>query len=172
MGLFDRKYCDICGAKLGLILGHRKLEDGTMCKDCEEKLSPFFMERKVSTVAEIKEQLEYRERNRMDVAAFNTTATYGTGTKIYLDENARKFMVTSASNLHQANPDVIRFDQITGCRVDVQERKHEMKRRDAEGNQVSYDPPIYSRSYDFYMIIDVNSPYFNEIRFKLNNREV
>ena len=172
MGLFDRKYCDICGEKLGLILGHRKLEDGMMCKDCEAKLSPLFQERRASTVDEIREQLAYRERNKSEVAAFNTTATYGTSTKIYLDEGARKFMVTSASNIASANPDVIRFDQITGCRVDVQERKREMKHKDQEGNSVSYDPPIYSSVYDFYMIIDVNAPYFNEIRFRLNNREI
>ena len=33
MGLFDKKYCDICGEKIGL-LGNRKLEDGNLCKDC------------------------------------------------------------------------------------------------------------------------------------------
>lgn len=31
MGLFDKKYCDICGEKIGL-LGNRKLEDGNLCK--------------------------------------------------------------------------------------------------------------------------------------------
>jgi len=35
MGLFDKKYCDICGEKIGL-LGNRKLEDGNLCKDCDE----------------------------------------------------------------------------------------------------------------------------------------
>ena len=30
MGLFEKKYCDICGEKIGL-LGNRKLEDGNMC---------------------------------------------------------------------------------------------------------------------------------------------
>ena len=44
MGLFDKKYCDICGEKIGL-LGNRKLEDGNLCKDCARKLSPFFSER-------------------------------------------------------------------------------------------------------------------------------
>ena len=42
MGLFDKKFCDICGDKIGL-LGNRKLEDGNMCKDCAKKLSPFFV---------------------------------------------------------------------------------------------------------------------------------
>ena len=32
MGLFDKKICDICGEKIGL-LGNRKLDDGNLCKD-------------------------------------------------------------------------------------------------------------------------------------------
>ena len=61
MGLFDKKYCDVCSEKIGL-LGNRKLEDGNLCKDCAKKLSPFFNERRHSTVADIKEQLTIRER--------------------------------------------------------------------------------------------------------------
>ena len=49
MGLFDKKYCDICGDKIGL-LGNRKLEDGNLCKNCSKKLSPWFSDRKNSTV--------------------------------------------------------------------------------------------------------------------------
>ena len=33
MGLFDKKFCDVCGEKIGM-LGNRKLEDGNICKDC------------------------------------------------------------------------------------------------------------------------------------------
>ena len=36
MGLFDKKICDICGEKIGL-LGNRKLDDGNLCKDCAKK---------------------------------------------------------------------------------------------------------------------------------------
>lgn len=36
MGLFDKKVCDICGEKIGL-LGNRKLDDGNLCKDCAKK---------------------------------------------------------------------------------------------------------------------------------------
>lgn len=45
MGLFDKKICDICGEKIGL-LGNRKLDDGNLCKDCAKKLSPWFEERR------------------------------------------------------------------------------------------------------------------------------
>ena len=63
MGLFDKKYCDICGEKIGL-LGNRKLENGNLCKTCAKKLSPWFSDRRNSTVEEIKAQLAYREENR------------------------------------------------------------------------------------------------------------
>ena len=55
-----KKYCDICGEKIGL-LGNRKLEDGNLCKDCARKLSPFFSERRNSTVEDIKRQPGYKE---------------------------------------------------------------------------------------------------------------
>ena len=57
MGLFDKKNCDICGKAIGL-LGNRKLADGNCCKDCAAKLSPYFYERKQSTVEDIKKQLD------------------------------------------------------------------------------------------------------------------
>lgn len=175
MGLFDKKYCDVCGEKIGL-MGNRKLEDGNLCKACAAKLSPWFSDRKRSTVEEIKAQLDYREANRDAVAAFHATRTLGRNTKVLLDEDAGKFMVTSARNLSEANPDVIAYAQVTGCDLDIQERRTELKRevKNSEGRteRVSYDPPRYEYSYDFYMIIRVNHPYFDEIRFKLNSSSV
>ena len=76
MGLFDKKYCDICGEKIGL-LGNRKLEDGNLCKDCAKKLSPWFSDRRRSTVEDIKGQLAYREENREKAAQFRTTRSFG-----------------------------------------------------------------------------------------------
>ena len=71
MGLFDKKYCSICGNQIKL-LGNRKLEDGNCCKECASKLFPFFSERRHSTVESIKEQLQYREDNKQEVAAFKS----------------------------------------------------------------------------------------------------
>ena len=45
MGLFSKKNCCICDAKIGL-LGGLKLKDGYLCKDCKKKLSPFLMTEK------------------------------------------------------------------------------------------------------------------------------
>ena len=171
MGLFDKKYCDICGEKIGL-LGNRKLENGNLCKNCAQKLSPWFSDRRRSTVEEIKEQLAYREENKTKVLAFHTTRTLGTNMKVLLDDDAGKFMVTSARDLAEANPDVFEFADVTGCNLDIDESRSEIKREGKDGKEVSYNPPRYEYSYDFYITVFVNNPYFDEIRFKLNSSSV
>ena len=171
MGLFDKKFCDVCGNKIGL-LGNKKLEDGNLCKECEAKLSPWFSERRSSTLEEIKAQLQYREENRAAAAAFQTTRAYGRNCKLLLDENARKFTVTSATNLAEANPDILDYSQVTGCDFSVKENRTEMKRKDNEGHMVSYNPPRYEYAYDFYITISVNNPYFDDMRFRLNPASV
>ena len=102
MGLFDKKYCSICGEKIGL-LGNRKLEDGNLCKDCARKLSPFFSERRHSTVAEIQAQLAYREANREKVAAFHPTRTFNCREYLILDEDKRQLIVTNYRNWKDQN---------------------------------------------------------------------
>ncbi len=172
MGLFDKlfekKECAICGGEIGL-LGNRKLEDGNMCKDCAKKLSPLFSERRHSTVAEIKEQLLYREENEKMLASFNPTVTYGHGRKVHIDMNQKKFIVTYSSNWRGDNPDLISFSQVTACNIDIKERKDEIYDRDKDGNRVSYNPPRYEYSYSFWITINVNSPYFDEIEFELSD---
>ena len=169
--LFEKKECSICGGEIGL-LGNRKLDDGNLCKECASKLSPFFSERRHSTVEQIREQLAYREANKEKVAAFHATRTLGTSPKIYIDEDNRKFMVTGAKNLADANPDVLDFSDVTNCRLDVKEFSNELMQKDKDGNDVSYNPPRYEYFYDFYILIDVNHPYFDEIKFKLNSSSV
>ena len=171
MGLFDKKYCDICGEKIGL-LGNRKLEDGNLCKDCAKKLSPWFSDRRRSTVADIKGQLAYREENRGKAAQFCITRSFGEGWKVLLDEERRWFTVTRARDLADANPDILDFDAITGCRMDIDESRTELTREGSDGKEVSYVPPRYEYSYDFYLVISVRHPYFDEMRFSLNASSV
>ena len=171
MGLFDKKYCDICGEKIGL-LGNRKLEDGNLCKDCAKLLSPWFSDRRRSTVEDIKRQLAYREENRSKASQFRTTRSYGEDWKVLLDEEHRWFTVTRARDLADANPDILDYTALTGCRVDIDESRTEQKREGPDGKEVSYNPPRYEYSYDFEVIISVNNPYFDEMKFRLNNSSV
>ena len=153
--LFDKKECSVCGGEIGL-LGNRKLEDGNLCKECAAKLSPWFSDRRQSTVAEIQEQLAYREANQAKVSSFRTTRTLGERTKVLLDEDAGLFMVTSARNWEEANPDVLSFSDVTGCKLDIDESRTEIEYRDKDGDRQSFNPKRYAYSYDFYIVINVN----------------
>ncbi len=168
MGLFDKKYCDICGEKIGL-LGNRKLEDGNLCKKCAEKLSPLFSGRRSATVEEIKAQLAYREENRQKLDFFRPTKTFGRRRKVYIDEAAGTFIVTSSNQWRDANPDIISLSQVTACNADIQEKKEELYRETTDGKRVSYNPPRYAYSYEFTLEILVNSPWFSEIHLDLSD---
>ncbi len=166
MGLFEKKFCSVCGEKIG-ILGNRKLEDGNLCKDCANKLSPWFDERRHSTVAEIEEQLRYREENKKEVEKFNPTRVLGRNGKIYLDEGQKKFILTHMDNWRDSNPDVLDYSQITGCQKNISEYKTEEKQKDKEGHLVSYNPPKYTYSYEFRLTVFVNHPYFDDMTLRL-----
>ena len=77
--------------------------------------------------------------------------------------------LTDAIKVYNIEPDILDFAQITGCDLDIEESRHELKQKDAEGKLVSYDPPQYEYSYDFHVEIDVEHPYIDTIRFSLSN---
>lgn len=169
MGLFAKKYCDICGEKIGLF-GNRKLEDGNMCKNCAKKLSPWFSDRRHTDLAGIKEQLEYRENNKQDVAQFHPTLKLGEHTTVYVDEDAGTFMVTDADpkNWDEANPDVFQLDEVTECNLDIKENREELTYEDKDGNEVSYTPRRFEYRYTFKMQILLDHPFVDEIEYDLN----
>ena len=173
MGLFDKKYCDICGDKIGL-LGNRKLENGNMCKDCAKKLSPFFSDRRSSTVDEIKQQLAYREQNKQILSTFTAMFTFGEDDKIYIDPMKQSFVVSSRNpgSWSDENPDVIHLSSVTSCTLRVDEDREELYTEGKDGQRVSYNPPRYKFTYNFYIDIKVNNPYFDEITARLNDSDV
>ena len=63
MGLFEKKYCDLCGDKVNA-LTRQKLSDGYLCSDCKHKLSSLSSGWKNRTLADVKAHLEQREQNR------------------------------------------------------------------------------------------------------------
>ena len=173
MGLFDKKYCDICGEKIRF-LGNHKLEDGNMCGTCNKKMSPFFNGRRKTTVDEMKQHLAEREQNRAKLASFVVGSQFGDSQKIYIDAPGQNFMVTYSSpgNFEKENPDIIPITAITSCNTDIRENREEEYTKDANGNRVSYNPPRYRYFYDFKITITLNWRWFNEISVKLNGSKV
>ena len=167
MGLFDKKNCDICGEKIGL-LGNRKLDDGNLCKNCARKLSPWFEERRHSTVEDIKRQLAYREQNKQLVQSFVVTRQFATNTyNVFIDDTKGNFTV--AHNLDTTeNPDIVPLSSIVMCKMEVQQdRREETYTKD--GKTVSYQPPVYRYEYDYTMRIKVRTEWFDDMDFRLCN---
>ena len=173
MGLFDKKNCDICGEKIGM-LGNRKLEDGNMCKDCAKKLSPFCDDRRHSTIEQMKAHLQYREENKNALRAFAPTLTLGEDKKVYIDQMKGNFVVSrnKPGSWDEENPDVMPIASITSCGLDIDEDRDEIYMRNGEGQNVSYNPPQYKYYYNFKLKFLVNNPYFDDFEVRLNNFRV
>ena len=170
MGLFEKKFCDICGQKIGLF-SNNDLSDGHMCDDCADQLSPWCTEYEELSIQDIKDQLEYREENKKAVADFAKSREIGEMMKVILDEDAGTFMVTEAEDedeLAEESPDVISFDDVTECNLYVDDEKEEIFWIDDEGNDVSYDPKRYDYSFEFRMEILLDHPFIDAIEFQLN----
>ena len=175
MGLFDvfkKQDCEICGKEVGMF-GYKKLEDGEICKDCVKLLSPWFEDRRHATVAQIKEQLAYRERNAKEHENFTISRKIGDeGYFMYIEEVSgvpTRFFVTRLSDYKAENPDIISFKDVISCVTDIQVRDEEIKQKNAEGQMVSCNPRRYKHHHDFYVKMEIrNNPYFDDIKFRIN----
>ena len=177
MGLFDvfkKKDCEICGKEVGMF-GYKKLEDGEICKDCVKLLSPWFDDRRHSTVAQIKAQLAYREENKAALAGFRPAVAFGEQYTLraeLVNGVPTRFVVERTDSYLEENAVIFNFKVVTSFNIDVQESDRELKTENSNGEEVSYNPPRYEYSYDFCVEIYVNHPYFDDIRFQLNRNSV
>lgn len=173
--LFEKKECSICGGEIGL-LGNRKLEDGNMCKKCAAKLSPFFSERRHSTVDQINEQLAYREKNQEALKGFRPVRSFGENEHMIVEEiNSvpTRFVLCDGDDYEKQNADLISFKDVTDCSIQIAHTDYELTRTNDENKQVSYEPPRYKHNYNFRVKLQIeNNPYFDEISFKLNEDTV
>ncbi len=180
MGLFGKKNCSICDAKIGL-LGGTKLKDGDLCKECKKKLSPFFEDAKESTIEDIKNQIAAREENYKQLDNLEINKIYGEFGVILIDETNKKFValkdtsdslfgdqktVTGIEDVKDKNPDIIDFKDIEDVEVKIIQTNREEKQT-INGEQVSYDPKHYTYMINFDVIIKVNHPYIKTIRLSL-----
>ena len=179
MGLFDvfkKKDCEICGKEVGMF-GYKKLEDGEICKDCVKLLSPWFEDRRHATVAQIKEQIAYREQNAKELENFTVSRKIGDEEYIMYIEEVNgvptRFFVTDRSDYKAVNPDIISFKNIASSVTDIDVRDEEIKQKDKDGNWVSCNPRRYKHHHDFYIKMEIrNNPYFDEIKFRINGSDI
>ena len=178
MGLFDvfkKKDCEICGKEVGL-LGYKKLEDGEICKDCVKLLSPWFDDRRHSTVEQIKAQLQAREYNKLAMETWQPSIALGDYYTMYVKTKGDvpiSFVVSNSDKYRENNADILSFLWITACTPDIRESHTELKQTNSQGEKVSYDPPRYEYRYDFYIKLDIKGcDYIDDIRFRINSSTV
>lgn len=171
-GLFEKKNCDFCGEKIGL-LGNRKLADGNMCKECAKGMSSWVTDRKKWTVAEMGEHLNYRRANREVLQNFRHSGSIGRDQyRLYIDDANKEWFVTQYTNYMDENPDVFSYAQVRGCEFEVKDTRREIYYRDANGRNASFEPREYDYDYDFYVTVYLDCPFTDSIRFKVNSRRV
>ena len=79
------------------------------------------------------------------------------------------------AKIETENPDVISLSDVTGCSVNIDESVDEIMREVKQGDEtkkVSYHPARYSHDYQFDYLINVNNPYFDDMKFRLNRSTV
>lgn len=113
MGLFDKKFCDICGEKVNM-LTQQKLSDGYLCSDCKHKLGSFTSGWKQRSIEDVKKHLELREQNKQKYQQFSCSATAGSrNSSIQVDFNNRWFIfATNNRDYKSGNPQVFEFSQL------------------------------------------------------------
>lgn len=113
MGLFDKKFCDVCGDKVNT-LTQQKLSDGYLCSDCKHKLGSFTSGWKQRSVEDVKKHLELREQNKQKYQQFSCTATAGgRNNAIQVDFNNRRFIFAIDNRDYKSgNPQVFEFSQL------------------------------------------------------------
>lgn len=169
--LFEKKVCDLCGGEIGM-LGNKKLEDGNCCKECAGKLSSWFDERRHSTVEQIRRQIEAREENRRNLQSWRHDLVFGEYQKLYVRCQGgvpESFLICSSANYQEANADIIPFRLVTSCDPDIRETHKELKQKNSQGEEVSYNPPRFEYSYEFYVKLMISGiEYIDDMRMRLN----
>lgn len=71
-------------------------------------------------MGDIRAQLDYRAQNWDMLQNFRETRVIGSNWTVHIDDNQGLLFITRSRNWRSENPDLIRFDQITGCTVDIE----------------------------------------------------
>ncbi len=184
MGLFKKEDCCLCGGKTGLL--DKKCLSGKVCKECANKMSPWFDDYKNSLAGALDAQRLGRENDAGLVKIYNFSKVFGEFGVILIDEKEKKFVafpdtsnglfgsqrkVKSIDDVIDLGPDIIRFDQVEDFEIDITEMTREEKRTE-NGQQVSYDPPHILYMETFTLRMKINHPYVKSIYIQLNDGAV
>lgn len=146
MGLFDKKTCDLCGKKYGL-LGGKKLEDGLICKDCLKDASPWLGSAKQQSVDDMKRHLAYREGNQKALEGFLPNRSIGSDMKIFVDDRQGLFAL-ARGDYSKINADLLRFDQLLSINFRVDETRQDLSDNEKKNQSAPVGQALGSMGYN------------------------
>lgn len=138
MGLFEKKFCDLCGEKVNA-LTKLKLADGYLCSDCKHKLGSFTSGWKQRSIEDVKKHLELREQNKQKYQQFSCSATAGgRNNSLQVDFNNRWFIFAIDNRDYKSgNPQVFDFSQLQDFWIEQEFRI--LSDKDGDGVPDKYD---------------------------------
>lgn len=142
--------CSVCGNKLTRY-GSKVLKDGILCRNCAKLCSGWlektdFAER---SVEEIKEHLDYRQKNQERIAEFKGNKVVEGKYSLYIDDENRTFLITKRSDYVKDNADIFSIDDIE--KIDIVDRKY-----------------VRRNGSDIYVKLFVRHPQFESLKFQVN----
>ena len=113
MSLFGKKKCCLCDANIGSLY-KKKLPCGLLCEKCKNELSPFVKSSRFTDIETLKAHIAYRKENAVLLEKFEITRIIGEEERLVIDDKNKLFLFTDTEKWSERQPDIIRFDQVTG----------------------------------------------------------
>lgn len=151
----EQEVCRLCGREVYEDSAVEIL-DGYICEECSCRLSPWFKGQDMAEIEELESQIQAREENFEALRDFHPTRQFGDGPMVLVDDDAKTFVALKDCCLEDENPEIIPIQDVIDCSVDVEEEREKI------------GSGLYRYSYQFYVKIDLDHPYLDEIAFYLN----
>ncbi len=169
MSLFGKKKCCACGENITSIY-KKKLPCGVLCEKCSRKLSPIVKSIRFTDTEILRSHLQYREENAALLEMFQITRIIGEKERLVIDDKNKLFILSDRDKWSKRQPDVIRFDQVTGFDEYIEAIESCDYYESSEGIENSV-PDGYV-NYNFSFILTVDSPWFDVITLQINRDEL
>lgn len=169
MSLFGKKKCCSCGENIGTLY-RKKLPCGLLCEKCSRELSPFVKSVKFTDADRLREHLEYRKENSKLLEKFQITRIIGEKERLVIDDVNKLFLFADRDKWAKRQPDVIRFDQVTGFDEYVEAIESGDYYESSEG--IETEVPDGYVNYNFSFILTIDSPWFDVISLQINRDEL
>ncbi|MCQ2465806.1 MAG: hypothetical protein MJ095_09505 [Oscillospiraceae bacterium] len=169
MSLFGKKKCCSCGENIVTIY-RKKLPCGLLCEKCSHEISPFVKSIRFTDTEKLRDHMAYRKENAELLEKFQITRIIGEKTRIVIDDRNGLFLIADCDRWSDRQPDVIRFDQVTGFDEYIEAIESGDYYESSKG--IATDLPEGYMTCNFSFTLTVDSPWFDVISMQINKDDL